>query len=387
MTLFYKINFELIYLILLLTQLINASNNEISKSNTTTLRPESTTTSYDKFKLQDKIVNRHDFEFILNPGHEICKPLDEYDNVFLLIYVHSSPSNFKRRLSLRETWAKRSMFRDIRIIFMMGDVQDKKIKNLIQLENGIYKDIVQENFIDAYRNLTYKGIMAMKWISTYCPKAKFILKVDDDIISNIFILLRHLYSLENYKVLKPKSIMCLVWVGMVVMRDKNSKWYLSKDEFKDDVYGKYCSGSAYMFTNDLPREMYNASLYLPFFWVDDYYISGLLARGVESNYQFFNSLYIISSNLVEQRFLNKKTCDHTVFGHSPGDINRIYRIWNFILKRQLSNFPNLMKGRANFINKGDFVYLKNFEIPKNIWDQFLKIEVPISQDIVEYDNF
>jgi hypothetical protein len=71
--------------------------------------------------------------------------------------------------------------------------------------------------------------MAMKWITNYCKNAKYILKVDDDIISNIFILLRHLKSLEAHKLIRQKTIMCLVWVGMVVMRDKNSKWYLSKD--------------------------------------------------------------------------------------------------------------------------------------------------------------
>jgi len=52
----------------------------------------------------------------------------------------------------------------------------------------------------------------MKWISQYCNNAKYILKVDDDIVSNIFILLRHLKSLETHKLIKQKTIMCLVWV-------------------------------------------------------------------------------------------------------------------------------------------------------------------------------
>ena len=54
--------------------------------------------------------------------------------------------------------------------------------------------------------------MAMKWLSQYCTNAKYILKVDDDIISNIFILLRHLKSLEVHNLIKQKTIMCLVWV-------------------------------------------------------------------------------------------------------------------------------------------------------------------------------
>ena len=59
--------------------------------------------------------------------------------------------------------------------------------------------------------------MAMKWISQYCNKVKYILKVDDDIVSNIFILLRHLKSFDNHKIMKQKTIMCLVWVGIVLL--------------------------------------------------------------------------------------------------------------------------------------------------------------------------
>ena len=164
----------------------------------------------DQYRLQNEIVNPHDFKYILNPGHRICG-LGQKPKVFLLIYVHTSPDNYKRRLSIRETWAKRSMFRDIRIVFMMGRTESTKTSEMILLENGIYGDLVQEDFIDSYRNLTYKGIMAMKWISEYCPKAKFILKVDDDIITNTFIILKHLKALENHDIIKQKTIMCLVW--------------------------------------------------------------------------------------------------------------------------------------------------------------------------------
>ena len=104
--------------------------------------------------LQNKIVNKHDFVYGLNPEHRICGS----DSIFLLVYVHSAPGNFKRRLSLRETWARRSMFRDMRLVFMMGTVSDAKINEHLLLENGLYKDIVSEDFVDSYKNLTYKGI-------------------------------------------------------------------------------------------------------------------------------------------------------------------------------------------------------------------------------------
>ena len=332
--------------------------------------------------VHDEIVNKHDFSYTMNPRYEICGDNFSYD-IFLLIYVHSAPENFKRRLSIRETWARRSMFRDLRIVFMMGSTIDKKVNNLLKLENGIYNDIVQENFIDAYKNLTYKGIMAMKWISEYCKNAKLILKVDDDIITNPFIILRHLKSLKQHQVIKPKSVMCLVWVGMVVMRDKNSKWYLSKEDFKPDVFDKYCSGSAYLLTGDLPYQMYKTSFYIKFFWVDDYYITGMLAKGVNATYEFFNSLYIINSNLIEQRFLGKQS-DHTAFGHIPGQLAKMYSIWDFILKNELSKFPSLHKSNAHLLVPNDFLYIKELKWNDKIWEPFLTPVNFVSKPEVEW---
>jgi len=171
-----------------------------------------------QYNVSSSIVNPHDFTYILNPEFQVCGHKNAREPpVYLLIYVHTTPKNLKRRLSIRETWARRSMFRDIRIVFMMGRTDELKTKHLIDLEANTYNDIVQEDFLDSYRNLTYKGIMAMKWISTYCNKTKYILKVDDDIITNTFVILRHLNSLEKYEIYQEKSVMCLVWDNMPVI--------------------------------------------------------------------------------------------------------------------------------------------------------------------------
>lgn len=374
---------------LFLTLIILILNNQIIlRTNCQAVQPKAPVT--DENFVKNYIVNRHDFEYVLNPKHDICKPAEDGSKIFVLVYVHTAPENFKRRLSLRETWAKRSMFRDLRIVFMMGYVEDVKIRNQLALESNVYNDIVQENFKDSYRNLTYKGIMAMKWISEFCPNSKYILKVDDDIISNVFILLRHLSSLDDHKIIKEKTIMCLVWVGMVVMRDKGSKWYLSPEEFKNDRYGKYCSGSAYILTNDLPKQMYFTSQYVKFFWVDDYYMTGMLAHGVNVTYEFFNSLYIISNGLVEQRFLSKQTSSYTVFGHLPGTLNKIYTLWDFILKNQLNSFPSLCKQNAHLIYPNDFKNLKNFEWSRQLWDEFLRppvLELDNLNENVQFDSY
>ena len=175
--------------------------------------------NFDKqYEVQDKIVNNHNFEYILNPKFDVCG--NGSDNVFLLIYVHSSPENYKRRIAIRETWAKRSIFDDIRIVFMLGKgMKTKRIddQGIITLESNTYNDIVQENFQDSYRNLTFKGIMAMKWIAEYCNHTEFILKTDDDIITNTFKLLRYLKSLSKHNIYNTNSVICSVWDTMHVI--------------------------------------------------------------------------------------------------------------------------------------------------------------------------
>ena len=99
------------------------------------------------------------------------------------------------------------MFENVRFVFMMG--YDKEVQDKVKLEAEIYKDIVQEDFIDSYKNLTYKGIMAMKWISEFCPHARYILKVDDDIITNLIMLLRHIKSLLKSYMPQRNKLSCL----------------------------------------------------------------------------------------------------------------------------------------------------------------------------------
>ena len=188
----------------------------IQLQNTTTATESAIKNPYSP---RDHIVNPHDFSYILNPGYSVCN--DSNSDLFVLVYVHSGPGNYQRRIVIRETWATRSLFSEMRLIFMMGKSLDANQMKAIQYENEIYRDIVQEDFLDSYKNLTYKGIMALKWVSKFCPNTKYILKVDDDIVVNTFTLLNHLKYLHKHKADARKgTILCLLWTAMIVMRDK-----------------------------------------------------------------------------------------------------------------------------------------------------------------------
>lgn len=239
----------------------------------------------------------------------------------MLIYVHTDPRNFKRRMLIRETWGNSNMYQNLRtvLVFMMGTPNGAnagKLQAQIQRESNQYRDVVQESFVDSYRNLTHKAIMALKWISKHCRTAKYILKTDDDVFVNIFNLVRHVSSLYQRNFATENTIACYVWHKVKVLRDPKKKWYVTKEEYAGDVYPTYCSGAAFLLTGDLPPRLYNESLYTKFFWIDDFFITGQLAEQLKVEFRSFNSLFTFKPSVNEQE--QQLDGEYFVFGHLGG---------------------------------------------------------------------
>uniref|UniRef100_A0A915KZX9 Hexosyltransferase n=1 Tax=Romanomermis culicivorax TaxID=13658 RepID=A0A915KZX9_ROMCU len=195
-------------------------------------------------------------------------------------------------------------------IFAMGQSANKHTEKMIRVESGMYRDIIQENFVDSYKNLSLKGIMWLKWATLHCPNAFYIVKVDDDIVVNIFNLARHLATLN----------------GMPVLREQGSKWFVSKNEVENDTYPPYCSGSAYIITNDFVPVLYRKSFRTKLVWVDDAYITGFLPAGLAFEHVNLASLYVLRHEEIEA----KLAAGYALFGHSPTSVNSRIRLWKKI---------------------------------------------------------
>jgi hypothetical protein len=93
-----------------------------------------------------------------------------------------------------------------------------------------FKDIVQGQFIDSYRNLTNKGVMGYKWISKNCMNAEIVLKVDDDAFVNFFKYFEEMSHIKE----KKKYILCnrILKGTMGIIRVNDSKWYVNEYEFR-----------------------------------------------------------------------------------------------------------------------------------------------------------
>ena len=126
----------------------------------------------------------HDVTWLIhNPDFCTGQPGLQY-----LIYVHSAPTNRVRRYNLRSTWAQGNMFKDNRtkLLFVLGQPDSRAGQKELEVEMSKYGDILQGDFVDHYQNLTYKGLLALKWVSTHCQKAKYAIKADDDAFDQHF---------------------------------------------------------------------------------------------------------------------------------------------------------------------------------------------------------
>ncbi|XP_037773884.1 beta-1,3-galactosyltransferase 5-like, partial [Penaeus monodon] len=81
---------------------------------------------------------------------------------------------------------------DAKLVFLLGNPRDSRIQTQVVEESRTYGDILQEDFVDSYMNLTIKSVMGLKWSSTHCPQARFLMKTDDDMFINISSLLTYL---------------------------------------------------------------------------------------------------------------------------------------------------------------------------------------------------
>ncbi|OQR71611.1 beta-1 [Tropilaelaps mercedesae] len=244
------------------------------------------------------------------------------DSESLVVLVHSAPNHYPERNAIRATWSQGSArlkgFK-IKVVFLLAVASDEKENRYIQLEHKRHKDIVQGNFIDAYRNLTYKHVMGLRWAVENCPHAPRLLKMDDDIFVHLFNLHKMLEKIDSQRDAREKLI-CYLQKQMPVTRDQGSKWQVTVPEYPLMFFENYCSGWAYLMTPDIARRLYLESRHRPYFWVDDVHITGTLAKMAGVDRLPINSEFTTAAEAATMWILDNSTKEWKyVFGPTWGD--------------------------------------------------------------------
>ena len=210
----------------------------------------------------------------------------------LVILVTSSLTHSDRRLAIRETWGR--MQDSVKIMFLLGNTAepDDVLEDEINTEYENYNDILREDFLDTYQNLTLKTLGGIKWAAIFCAQTKFVLKTDDDMYVNVPLLLSHLET--------KYSGTGQVITGCVKNGPGGAPQPLAPHglPFKT-VHPLFTAGAGYVLSGDLLGPLYLASLDIKIARVEDAFLTGYCARAVGGVKKYHNQ-YFSCGELVQR---------------------------------------------------------------------------------------
>ncbi|XP_047476434.1 beta-1,3-galactosyltransferase 5-like [Penaeus chinensis] len=125
------------------------------------------------------------------------------------------------------------------------------------------------DYVDSYRKLSFKALASLSWITQHCQDVPWTLHTDDDVFIDVFLMLEYLHEE------KPECFFCNVMWSQVM---RTGKWAVAREEFPSDEYPAFCSGHVWVLPTPLLPRLLEASKSAPFLWVDDVYVTGVLAQ-------------------------------------------------------------------------------------------------------------
>ena len=191
-------------------------------------------------------------------------------------HCHIGSGKLQQKEAIEETYANTALFKTVhfKLIIFVGKTVNATLNADIHQEFRKHRDMVVGDFIDTFRTLSLKLIFGLKWISQYCNKVPYIIKVDDDAFVNIF----EIQNLIQQHSQKKNFIMCAVLDYSSIYRWKqNNNLYCQQikvcvdDDFLPGLrtYPRYCNGQMFVFPNELLQPLVNAIYVTPYFWLDD----------------------------------------------------------------------------------------------------------------------
>lgn len=133
---------------------------------------------------------------------------------------------------------------------MLG-LSDNATMRVVENEAKVFDDVIVEDFIDDYSNLTIKTAFAMKHFSRHFNNSKYFLKIDDDVFLNP----KNLYSLLKSEHRPRNSIIGRIGRSKKPHRDRENKYYTPYWLYGEDSFPSYIDGPAYLIPGMNARNM------------------------------------------------------------------------------------------------------------------------------------
>ncbi|XP_011867110.1 PREDICTED: beta-1,3-galactosyltransferase 5 [Vollenhovia emeryi] len=222
---------------------------------------------------------------------------------FLIWLVTSYAGEPTARSALRRAYADEELRAlGIRRVFLLGKLsgdaerKTRVAQNALLDESRRYNDILQGDFADTYRNLTRKHLMGLRWAVDTCRDVRYIVKMDDDIVVNVYGILEGLRSGK----MEENSLTGCLLTNMVPIREPASKWYVSEAEYAGSVYPDFVSGWLYITRPRVASRLIDhAESSREYFWIDDVFVTGILRRALNIKIQDISDLFTTDHRYLE----------------------------------------------------------------------------------------
>lgn len=270
------------------------------------------------------------FQYLLN---NLDKCRDRH--ILLLVIIKTSPENFERRMAIRATWGnetyiQKSLGATVKVLFALGAMRTKDNEPLwtkrsgavfqkqLVKENRQHGDLIQQDFLDSFHNLTLKLILQFHWMHQHCAHARFFMTADDDIFVHMPNLVRYLQAASVRGVTD-------FWVGKVhrgapPIRKKQSKYYVSYEMYQWPIYPDYTAGAAYVVSRDVAHRVYHAMLTLnASIYIDDVFM-GICGNAIGVSPQ--DHVYFAGEGKTPYH-----PCLYSQMMTSHGHVDDIYELW------------------------------------------------------------
>ena len=279
--------------------------------------------------LQQFLPTAQDPFITLNPT-KLCEvDIDDDEGPpYMIVLIHSHLANQRRRDAIRNTWIRDLKHQDqpIVMLFVVAMTTDDAENERLIPEAHLYKDILQFNFTDLYKNLVLKSILSLRWAAEYCGNAQYLFKTDDDMFINGRLLLDILESSANSSML----------IGSVYEHSdvhRSGIWAVDSIEYPSDHFPDYCSGTGYVMSMDVAKQLSDYRPLTQIIHIEDAYVTGLLALNLSipcKHHDLFpNWMTTPRVSNVELFYQNKLLGVHGL------TYDRMYQIWNRTLYEDL----------------------------------------------------
>ncbi|KAH8331236.1 hypothetical protein KR067_013085, partial [Drosophila pandora] len=289
-------------------------------------------TPFSSFNLSDYIQKFEESSLLVPSG--LCEK-----HSLVTIFVTSPVNGFRQRQRIRKSWGNSSNFNypaffkmhghlkgfyyppsknrivlygkylsgkdetlraSVRVVFIVGRHQRTTRNNRatitkLRKESDLYNDVIQEDFVDNFQNLTLKSVMALKHFNKKCfDTSAYFLKADDDSFVNVPNLIHILLggTLPTYRPHHKMQFRLTATSGVFLghklsdikpIRKMCNKFFVPRYIYPDPVFPRYLSGSGYLLSRDVARRLFEVAWHTEIIPLEDVFITGLCSLKAQVN--------------------------------------------------------------------------------------------------------